>query len=702
MKKHPSPYASYRRAIWYVTALLGAFLNVCVAGCQVQAQIENYPALQADDSVVLSRRFQETEEQIRDGRLSAEGRIVAYQNLLALSRSADFKIGALIALKNLRSYYEELGDKERALDILRQAIPLAAESPKYAGLLAEFYNHLAISMLHDNRLDSAAYYFLESAKLAKAGGHRYSEATSYNNVSSVYRSLSMPHRSLEYLHKALALTLTLTEADLPNKQFTEKWHQINANKRIPRNQFRILELQGKVYRNLGEYYIYLNHEDSVNLGQHYLSKALTIARAYNIPDLEEGALTSMAVYAMGQQEFQKAIQYFEQVLAISSSTGPNFGFQYAKLGECYFHLQDYQKAATLLQKAIAVANQFAVRTELGYYYITLARVYEAMGNFKDAAKLYGLHVALRDSMDQNNFENTVVRLQYQYETAQKDNELLSNRLKIAQQQAVIDRNRMLLLSVTLATALAGVSGGLYLRYRRRLQRQADRQALEIAAWRASLEGEEKERRRLAKELHDNIGGNLSTLKMWLGNIRDSSSELGNQDRDYNGALHLLDHTLMEVRNTAHHLMPELLLRLGLAEAIRVYCNDIQQATGIRVDYQYLGYIGNLDNNIELLIYRTVQELVQNVVKHAKATTLLVQLSQFDKTLSITIEDNGIGIDSGSAMKHTGMGLSSIRYSIEKLHGAFRLHSEQGSGTTVEIELNTESNLPEGTLQKRET
>src|SRR5690606_7744661 len=213
----------------------------------------------------------------------------------------------------------------------------------------------------------------------------------------------------------------------------------------------------------------------------------------------------------------------------------------------------------------------------------------------DASRYYSLHVSMRDSMDQNNYENAVFRLQYQYETAQKDNEILSNRLKISQQQAVIDRNRMLLLSVILAVSLTALSLGLYLRYRRRLQKQSEKQSLEIAAWRASLDGEEKERRRLAKELHDNIGGNLSTLKMWLGNIRDNSSDFGSQEQDYNGALHLLDHTLMEVRNTAHHLMLELLLRLGLAEAIRVYCNDIQQATGIRVNYQYLGYIGALDN-----------------------------------------------------------------------------------------------------------
>lgn len=701
MQSHRLFTGLFRLIYGYFPALLGLLLACAVKGYQAHGQLENYPSLHANDSVALSLRFQQTEAKIREGRLPLEERIVAYHKLLTLSQKSEFKIGALIALKNLRSYYEEIGEKERALLILRQAIPLAAESPKYRRLLAEFYNHLAISMLHGNRLDSSAYYFLESAKLAKAIGDKFSEATSYNNVSSVYRSLSMPHKSIDYLHKALAVSSTLTEEDLPNKQYTEKWYRIGPGKRIPRNKFRILDLQGKVYRNLGESYIYLNNEDSVALGQHYLSKALTIARKYNIPGLEEGALTSMAVYAMGQGEFYKAIQYFDKVLSIASLTGPNFGFQYAKLGECYFHLKDYQKAASYLHKAIEVADQFSVRTELGYYYITLARVYEAMGKFKDASRYYSLHVSMRDSMDQNNYENAVFRLQYQYETAQKDNEILSNRLKISQQQAVIDRNRMLLLSVILAVSLTALSLGLYLRYRRRLQKQSEMQSLEIAAWRASLDGEEKERRRLAKELHDNIGGNLSTLKMWLGNIRDNSSDFGSQEQDYNGALHLLDHTLMEVRNTAHHLMPELLLRLGLAEAIRVYCNDIQQATGIQVNYQYLGYIGALDNNIELLIYRTVQELVQNVVKHAKASYLLVQLTQFDTTLSITVEDNGIGMDSESAIEQNGMGLSSIRYSIEKLNGAFRLHSEKESGTTVEIELNTESNLPEGTLNKHE-
>ncbi len=690
------PLVLYLKSIrrWYpdcfvskLLALLFCMLSFCLTSV---AQYDHKNTILHNDTVAIYNRFKKIEKEVQEGRISIDSSISVYQDLLDLSRKAHYKRAILVALRRLGDDYGNKGEWDKAAALLQEAIQIVRQNKEHQPGLAPLYSNFAIVQLRANKLDSAAYYFLKAAALSSAEGNKYAAATSYNNVSEVFRLLKAEEKQLEYLHKALAISLALDKETGPHRApIKEKPQPKDSTYR-----FKLAELKGKIYRNLGDFYVHMEQEDSVTSGIAYLAQALKLARQYPMPDLEEGVFTSIAVYHMDQQQYDQAITYFEKAIAIKvPEGGPNMGFQYAKLGECYFLLKEYKKAATLLEQAIQEADKYKVSTELANYYVTLARVYEAMGQYQQAVKYYSLNVDAKDSIDRTEMANAVFGLQYQFETAQKDNEILSNRLKISQQQAMIERNRMILLSISLVVLLAGVSSGLYLRYRRRLHRQSEQQALEIAAWRASMDGEEKERRRLAKELHDNIGGNLSTLKMWLGNIWDDNSNgLSNSEQDYTGALHLLDHTLMEVRNTAHHLMPELLLRLGLAEAIRVYCNDIQRATGIKVNYQYLGYIGGLDDNIELLIYRTVQELVQNVVKHAKADYLLVQLSQFDKTLSITIEDNGQGMNTTAALQHQGMGLSSIKDSIAKLNGNFNIHSENGNGTTIEIEINAENNV----------
>src|SRR5690606_28823178 len=131
-----------------------------------------------------------------------------------------------------------------------------------------------------------------------------------------------------------------------------------------------------------------------------------LAERYNMPSVKEGVFTSLAVFYMERMEYDNAISNFEKAISIGSS-GPNYGFQYAKLGECYFRLGEYKKAEALLKRAIAEANEYNVHTELSYYYVTLARIYEATDNYPEAAEYYSLYVAAKDAMDQNNIENAI-------------------------------------------------------------------------------------------------------------------------------------------------------------------------------------------------------------------------------------------------------------------------------------------------------
>src|SRR5690606_761835 len=124
------------------------------------------------------------------------------------------------------------------------------------------------------------------------------------------------------------------------------------------------------------------------------------------------------------------------------------------------------------------------------------------------------------------------------------------------------------------------------------------------------------------------------------------------------------------------------------EAVRIFCLNVQKATGIEFQLHYFGFIGNLRKEMELIIYRTIQELVQNIAKHSEAGSAIVQLSHHENKLSITIEDNGKGFDTGSAIGN-GMGLQNVQTTIEHLGGQFSITSEPDNGTAIEIELNTD-------------
>jgi two-component system NarL family sensor kinase len=155
---------------------------------------------------------------------------------------------------------------------------------------------------------------------------------------------------------------------------------------------------------------------------------------------------------------------------------------------------------------------------------------------------------------------------------------------------------------------------------------------------------------------------------------------------YREASHMLDNTVNDIRRTAHNLMPELLLKHGLSEATRIFCDQVQDNEGLSISYQHYGFIDGPDKRFELSVYRIVQELVHNVIKHAQASFALVQLSQHNDILDVTIEDNGRGLQAHEGATK-GMGLESIRQRVRELQGKININSSAGSGTTVYIEFN---------------
>ena len=210
---------------------------------------------------------------------------------------------------------------------------------------------------------------------------------------------------------------------------------------------------------------------------------------------------------------------------------------------------------------------------------------------------------------------------------------------------------------------------------------------EISNLTAMLNGQEQERSRLARDLHDGLGGLLSGTKIELSGVFARLDDPFTQQR-VTRSLNLLDAAVNELRRFAHNLMPELLLKYGLSEAIREYCNRMSRGD-LEVATEIINYAHKLDTNRQVVIYRIIQELVNNAMKHAQAKRILVQLAQYDNTIYLTIEDDGIGFDTATLDERKSAGIHHVQSRLDYLKGHLNLMSKPDIGTTIEIDFPVE-------------
>jgi signal transduction histidine kinase len=153
---------------------------------------------------------------------------------------------------------------------------------------------------------------------------------------------------------------------------------------------------------------------------------------------------------------------------------------------------------------------------------------------------------------------------------------------------------------------------------------------------------------------------------------------------YDHALGLLDSSIKELQLVAYNLLPETLFRNGLKEALSDF-SEVVGTTGMKVNFAFFGVEKRYDEKLEITTYRIVQELVINAMKHARASEISVQIVSEEERLSVTVQDNGTGMDVKAAEQSTGKGLANIRSKVASFGGHFDLSSEDGKGTEANIE-----------------
>jgi signal transduction histidine kinase len=320
---------------------------------------------------------------------------------------------------------------------------------------------------------------------------------------------------------------------------------------------------------------------------------------------------------------------------------------------------------------------------------TIAEAYEKTGQYQQALLHKNLYLTLHDSLLRKDRLDMINQLEIRYRIAEKDKEITRQKLTAVEAENRIKSKNFLLASSLFATLLLSItffSWFVNSKNKQILQQEKInniQQRIEIEKLSAAMSGEEKERTRIAHELHDGIGGLLTAAKLNFEAAKINAPL--NNSADFHQGIHLLQEVSAELRNTAHHLMPEILLQGGLVEAVKYYTANVLKSKQTEIVIQVLGTPQIFNPDFELAVYRMIQELLQNVLKHAKAKNAIIQISYHEKDLAITVEDDGVGMPKSIAEKADGMGLTSIKERVKSIKGSMTINAEANEGTSIYLE-----------------
>jgi signal transduction histidine kinase len=202
-----------------------------------------------------------------------------------------------------------------------------------------------------------------------------------------------------------------------------------------------------------------------------------------------------------------------------------------------------------------------------------------------------------------------------------------------------------------------------------------------------IAGQEKERQRLASDLHDSVGATLSAAKMQFEHLKKHRGSLNNEDELYDRTQLLLEEAYTEVRAMAHAKNSGVIAKNGLLPAVNKLAQNASATGKIQIEVQDYGLDQRLEGSLEIAVFRIIQELVTNIIKHAEATEASISLTQHEDAINVVVEDNGKGFKAGKLSNNSGgMGLGSIEKRVEHMEGQMEVDSTPGKGTSVIIDI----------------
>ncbi|GHV35324.1 hypothetical protein FACS1894178_4640 [Bacteroidia bacterium] len=536
-------------------------------------------------------------------------------------------------------------------------------------MTADFYMYYAYSFELYGKSDSAIYYYEKGLELAIETKNQVCEASIYGHLGNIYqrnRQYNANELSLEYYMKSLHLfesignkqNIVLALSNLCAYHYSMRnseryyYYAQQANKIVETIDYDYGKMC--IYYYFGENYNdYDNDEDkSINdTAFYYQSKALDIALKLGDKQWKVLILNALTYhYCLAKGEISKAEKYGLEALRVAEEYGaPRFFIaSWTALSYVYLYQKRFVECRDILLKCWetdSINLQLSTLTNLAAAYLYL-------GEFEKAHDFFVDYVWIIESNSGIQFQKAVADMETKYETMKKEMQIAALKKDKQHFQRIIVIGVIIIILIIVAFAMSL----LFIRQRHRLKEEEQKN---IAS--------DKERERIARDLHDGLGGLLSAVRINLENAEYLES-----------ARELLKKSIDELRRISHNLMP-VSLQHGIKPALEEFCLSFSQ-----VHFHYYGDGSQLSEKMNLLLYRCTFELVNNAIKHSGAENIDVQLVQSAKSITLTVQDDGCGFDINSVK--LGAGIENIRSRISEFDGNMEFFSEKGKGAETDIEL----------------
>ncbi|WP_419700431.1 tetratricopeptide repeat-containing sensor histidine kinase [Mucilaginibacter sp. NFX135] len=499
----------------------------------------------------------------------------------------------------------------------------------------------------------------QALPLAQQAGDRGYTGKIYLDVAFAFKNLNNFKKAEVYLFKAIA---TLKNAPKDAQYLASAYHTLSEN----------YSLSGKATQAAAML-------DSMRI----LLTPYPDADAW----LDYYAGEGMRLTIAGQ--FDQSLTVIDKGIALAQKLQQEYPEQRLLMQKFYalYNKKSFQQAKAValdLSHRKPFMNIASNRSQLFY---CLALTDEELKDKAGAYDWMKRYSALSDSISHSTLETKINSLEIKYQTAEKQKKITE--LEADRQKAKL--TNWLLGTASITLLIITVFLIYYYRNSKKLAQQKElnhqqqlkeiEQQQQLKFTQAMLTGEEQERQRVARDLHDGLGGMLSGIKIKLSG---QAKAAGHQELD--GVILQLDHSVAELRRIARNMMPESLLRLGLETALRDLCESLMSEQ-TKIKFQAYDIRKDMPAVIQANIYRIVQELLSNAVRHAEASNIILQCSQNNDIFLITIEDNGIGFDVKTALDAEGIGFSNIKNRVDYMKGKMDIESAINEGTVINIELN---------------
>ncbi|PSK93396.1 tetratricopeptide repeat-containing sensor histidine kinase [Taibaiella chishuiensis] len=431
-----------------------------------------------------------------------------------------------------------------------------------------------------------------------------------------------------------------------------------------------------------------------------LDKAREILAPYPQSDQYAGFYLSEGLFYNEMGAYARALESFDK--GIMSAKGPNKFSKILELKnariEALIGTGRYEAAKRQLDELTRDDELMSWGEDRLEVYEHYAAVYAGMGNMKEAYTWLHKAYILNDSLYDTKFKNDINMMEMRYDRVENQKKIaeLNNKNQKAVMAAKTNRLLSWLLgSVCVFLLIVALLALLYYRNNKKLAVQQElnhRQQLkeieqqqQLTITTAMLKGEEQERNRIARDLHDGLGGMLAGVKINLSGLAQHTTD-GDIDPGLNKVIGQLDNSVSELRRIARNMMPETLMKFGLETALKDLCESVM-SDQVHIDFQCFGIQPDISLEKQITIYRIIQEVLSNAVRHAQASRIVLQCSQNESVFFITAEDNGKGFDTATLAQKQGMGFNNIQNRVDYLKGSLEIISAPGEGTTINIELN---------------